>query len=214
MVFCGGATISTLAPLSRGRTGAGCGSAAGKPMVKQKLAPAPGALSTVMRPPMRSTMRCEMASPSPVPPCRRVAPPSACSNSWKMRACASGAIPMPVSRTRNVTVSGALPGSTVTETPPVSVNFTALPARFISTWRNRAPSPTTSAGSRSSTKDAISISLAWARGASNSTASSISVASRNGRASRSSLPASILEKSKISPISDSKVSPEVFTALT
>jgi len=29
-----------------------------------------------------------------------------------------------------------------------------------------------------------------------------------------SLPASILEKSKISPISDSKVSPEVFTALT
>ena len=35
----------------------------------------------------------------------------------------------------------------------------------------------------------------------------------NGRASRSSRPASILEKSRISSISDSSVSPEVFTAL-
>ena len=44
-------------------------------------------------------------------------------------------------------------------------------------------------------------------------ASSTSSASANGRASRSSLPASILEKSSISSISDNSVSPEVFTAL-
>ena len=48
--------------------------------------------------------------------------------------------------------------------------------------------------------------------ASSSTASSTKSASANGRAARSSLPASILEKSSISSISDSSVSPEVFTA--
>ena len=36
--------------------------------------------------------------------------------------------------------------------------------------------------------------------------------SANGRAARSSFPASILERSRISSISDSSVSPEVFTA--
>ena len=45
------------------------------------LAPAPGALSSVMRPPMRSMMRLEIASPRPVPPYFRVGEPSACSKS-------------------------------------------------------------------------------------------------------------------------------------
>ena len=55
--------------------------------------------------------------------------------------------------------------------------------------------------------------LACARGASSSTVSSTRETSANGRASSSSLPASILEKSRISPISDSSVSPEVLAAL-
>ena len=56
--------------------------------------------------------------------------------------------------------------------------------------------------------------LACARGASSSTELlDQRDASANGRASRSSLPASILEKSRISSISDSSVSPEVFAAL-
>ncbi len=55
--------------------------------------------------------------------------------------------------------------------------------------------------------------FACARGASSSTTSSASAASANERASRSSLPASIFEKSRISSISDSSVSPEVLIAL-
>ena len=123
--------------------------------------------------------------------------PSACSNSWKMRACASGAMPMPVSRTWKLTSPACAPGSATIATPPRSVNFTALPARLSSTWRSRGASPTTSVASRSSTNAAISMSLACARGLSSSASSSTRVASPNGRASRSSLPASILEKSRI-----------------
>ena len=67
-----------------------------------------------------------------------------------------------------------LPPSTMTLTPPLSVNLIALPARLSSTWRNRASSPTTHAGSRSSTSEAISSPFAWARGPSSSTTSSTS----------------------------------------
>ncbi len=149
--------------------------------------------------------------------CRRTCaptPPSACSNSWKMRACCSGAMPMPVSRTSNTISSGRPPASTMTPTPPVSVNLMALPARLSSTWRSRVASPMTRSGSRSSTSEAISRPLAWARGASSSTTSSTSAASENGCGSSSSLPASILEKSRISSISDSSASPEALVALT
>ena len=72
----------------------------------------------------------------------------------------------------------------------------------------------TRAGSRSSTSEAISRPLAWARGPSSSTMSSIIVVSENGCDSNSSLPASTLEKSKISSISDSSALPEVTVALT
>ena len=47
--------------------------------------------------------------------------------------------------------SGRSSGSTMIETPPRSVNLMALPTRLNSTWRSRAASPTTRAGSRSST---------------------------------------------------------------
>ena len=70
------------------------------------------------------------------------------------------------------------PGSTMTATPPASVNLMALPARLSSTWRKRAASPTTCPGSRSSTNDAISIPFACARGASSSTVSSTSADKR------------------------------------
>ena len=143
----------------------------------------------------------------------RPAPPSACSNSRKMRACCSGAMPMPVSRTWNTISPGAAPGSTMTLTPPASVNLMALPARLSSTWRSRVGSPMTRSGNRSSTSDAISRPLAWARGPNSSTISSTSGSSANGRGSSSSLPASILEKSRTSSISDSSASPEVLVAL-
>ena len=49
-------------------------------------------------------------SPSPVPPNLRAIPPSACSNSLKMRSCSSGAMPMPVSRTRMSISPGQIAG--------------------------------------------------------------------------------------------------------
>ena len=120
-------------------------------------------------------------------------------------------MPMPVSRTWKRTAPGSSPGSTITATPPVSVNLMALPARLSSTWRRRAASPTTIAGRRSSTKLAISMPLPCARGASSSTVFlDQRRQARRGGFSRSSLPASILEKSRISSISDSSVSPEVL----
>ena len=49
---------------------------------------------------------------------------------------------MPVSRTRKRTSLARSPGSTMTATPPFSVNLMALPARLSSTWRSRGASPT------------------------------------------------------------------------
>ena len=131
--------------------------ARGSAMVKLNVAPcARRALEPRCVPPMRSTMRREIASPRPVPPNLRVVPPSACSNSSKMRACASGAMPMPVSRTAKRDLARRAPGSTTIATPPCSVNFTALPARLSSTWRSRAASPMTRPGRRVVDEDAIS----------------------------------------------------------
>jgi PAS domain S-box-containing protein len=91
-----------------------------------------------------------MARPSPDPPYWRAMCSSACSNSRKIRCCASGAMPMPVSRTMKLISFGQMPGSTIKATPPREVNFTALLARLSSTCRSRAASPTTSSGRRSS----------------------------------------------------------------
>ena len=118
--------------------------------------------------------------------CRRTcapAPPSACSNSRKMRSCCSGAMPMPVSRTWNDDLVRPDAGldhdadaAAVGELDRVAGEIEqhlAQPRR-----RRRPPAR----GSRSSTSEAISSPLACARGASSSTISSTSVASANGRA--------------------------------
>ena len=69
---------------------------------KRKVLPRPGALSTPIRPPISSTSRAAMLSPSPLPSKRRAVDGSACSNGAKMRARSSGAMPMPVSLTSKV----------------------------------------------------------------------------------------------------------------
>src|SRR5581483_9519800 len=66
---------------------------------KRKVAPAPGSLSTHIRPPIRDTSCEQMVSPSPVPPYFRVDDVSACENASKIVACLSSEIPMPVSAT-------------------------------------------------------------------------------------------------------------------
>ena len=68
-------------------------------MVKWKMDPFPGSLETQMRPPINSTSWEVMASPSPVPPNRRVIDESACVNASKIEACFSSGMPIPVSVT-------------------------------------------------------------------------------------------------------------------
>ena len=99
-----------------------------------------------MRPPIRSTMRWQIARPRPVPPYRRVVDASACVNAWNRRDCASAAMPMPVSRTSKRSWCCAVVSPTrrtLIEIEPRSVNFTALLIRLVSTWRRRTGSPRT-----------------------------------------------------------------------
>ena len=58
--------------------------------VNQNVLPSPGLLSTPISPPISSTSRCEIASPRPVPPYRRVVEPSACVNGSKSAAARLG----------------------------------------------------------------------------------------------------------------------------
>ena len=74
-------------------------------MVKKKVDPTSGSLSTLIDPPISLTSCSEIASPSPVPPYFRVVEVSICENALKRRSCFSGGIPMPVSRTSNPRVS-------------------------------------------------------------------------------------------------------------
>ena len=67
--------------------------------MKWKALPAPGTLSTQMRPPSSSTKRREMVRPRPVPPYLRVMELSAWVKEEKISFCFSGGMPMPVSLT-------------------------------------------------------------------------------------------------------------------
>ncbi len=84
-----------------------------------------------------------------MPPYLRVVDESACENDWNSRLIASCEMPMPVSRTANV--SSTTPAAagfefTVNTTSPASVNFTAFDSRFRITWRSRVTSPRIATG--------------------------------------------------------------------
>ena len=77
-----------------------------------------------------------MARPSPAPPCARVDVPSACSNSSKMRSMSSCRQSRTGVGDGEADRSGGArsgPASTLTSTPPLSVNLMALPIRLSST---------------------------------------------------------------------------------
>ena len=173
--------------------------------VKKKRLPWPGWLSSCSWPPISVTSRAEMARPSPVPPNLRVVDASACVNASNTRACCSGEMPMPVSATSNLTPT-PLTGSALTRMcPPAGVNFTALDSRLVSTWRSRPGSPWVRVG-RPGCRLISSwscLALAWAsRGAQ---AFSVSSAASNAVASTVILPASILDRSRMSLSKPSKV---------
>ena len=98
--------------------------------------PSPTTLSSQMRPPISSTRRLQIVSPSPDPPNRRVVDESACVNRSNTLLMFSCAMPMPLSVTVNRSAVGAagLPSSvTRSDTSPVVVNLIALPSKLRST---------------------------------------------------------------------------------
>ena len=82
-------------------------------------------------------------------------------------------------------------------TSPPSVNFTALPIKFIKIWRSRPESPTSAVGRFAGTKQVSSRPLLYAESAKASVTSSTTVRKSNPLCSSSILPASILERSRI-----------------
>ncbi len=114
-------------------------SGSGKSSVK--IEPTSGVDWARMVPPISSVKDFVIASPSPVPPNRRVVELSACekrsNNFWL---CVSSK-PMPVSST-SITKPGPIErADAVTLTRPTDVNFTAFDIRLVMTWRRRTGSP-------------------------------------------------------------------------
>jgi len=185
---------------SAGRS-AGSSGLASSATVNQKLEPSPSRLSTPMVPPIISTRLLLIDSPSPLPPYLRVVEESACEKDWNSRKRLSSAMPMPVSRTvkrRPVLPAGASACSTATWISPSWVNFTALLLRLTTIWRRRTGSPRSRRGTPGATSSTTSRPLRWASRMIRSTASSSSLCRSKSMHSRLSLPASILEKSRMS----------------
>ncbi|MCY1172185.1 hypothetical protein D9M73_123160 [compost metagenome] len=125
--------------------------AAGKGTRKVIVVPIPTALNNDSEPCINLANLDEIDRPSPVPPYRRSVELSSWTNSPKIAAWRSGAMPMPVSPTEMATSPSTI--ATLSVIAPCSVNFAALPSRLRIIWRSRSPSPITILG----TSSAISV---------------------------------------------------------
>src|SRR5207253_784196 len=90
--------------------------------------PCPGWLSTVTDPPCSSTIRLTIASPSPVPWCRRLIELSPWTKGAKMCSWSSAGIPGPWSATR-ISISWPATAAPTVTFPPDSLNLMALSSR-------------------------------------------------------------------------------------
>ncbi len=208
-------TTSTCSPAARAGTGVACAAccapSAARPKRTSKMnsLPCPASLRSVMVPPISSTSWRLMARPRPLPPKRRAVEASACVKGWNSRACCSGVMPGPVSRTEKrsvVCVPSLALQLTITTTSPCSVNFTALPHRFTSTCVSRCASPSRRCGTSRATPISSSSPFCWALWPTITVTRSSTSSSVNGCCSSSSLRDSIFEKSRMPSISASSVS--------
>ncbi len=182
--------------------------------MKKNVLPAPGSLSSQIWPPISSTSRLQIVSPSPVPPCLRVVDMSAWVKGWKRRAACSGVMPTPVSRTekRSLTRSPVCSSSSaLSRISPRSVNFTALLTRFVRIWPRRSGSPRRPCGTEVGASARNSRPFSWAFCPVTVVTVEITSSSWNGVVSRSSLPASIFEKSRMSLMIPSSDVPALWT---
>ena len=184
-------------PASPGETS----SANGKASSTRNVLPLLTRLPTVSVPPMSSTSRLLMASPSPVPPKRRVADSSTCMNGLKMRPISDSGMPMPQSRTTNSSRTRVLVESTTRTrrlTDPSSVNFTALLHRLRRTCRTRRASPISSKGTSGAISKENSSPFPSASGSTTAARIPSSFLRLKGVRANSSLLASTLVRSRIS----------------
>ena len=195
-----------------GSAGGAPGRARARSTVNQNSVPSPTSLRTPILPPMASTSCFEIASPSPLPPWTREIEESICENFAKRRSTLSPGMPAPVSRTVNRSEVG-LPesrsGSTRRSTRPESVNLIALPTMLMMTCRRRPGSPLTSTATPAATSQPSASPFSAARGVIIASMSSVKSRRSNPMDSSSSLPASILEMSRMSLTSASRNSPLV-----
>ena len=101
--------------------------------------PLPDSLSTQIWPPIISTKRIEMESPSPVPPYRRVVDVSAWVNGSKMIFCFLGRMPMPVSVTVKCSVHAVRSAFRFDAQDDLALvgELDRVPGRFNTTCRKR-----------------------------------------------------------------------------
>ncbi len=119
---------------------------------------------------------------------------------------------MPVSLTskRKVWVVGVASNTeTLATISPCWVNLTALPSKLLKTWRKRTGSPRATMGSLGKAQS-NSTSLRWALSANRVATSSTRARNSKSTISSSSLPASILEKSKTSLMILSRLTPDCW----
>ena len=184
--------------------------------MKLKVLPCPGSLTTQISPPMSCTSWLLMASPRPVPPYLRVVELSAWVKGLKRDSRCCGVMPMPVSVTEKRKVTSApscASSSTSTSTFPFSVNLMALLVMFKSTWPRRSGSPNRESGTFSLHLICSSIGLSRRMAAATVCRSLKTEAGVKAMLSSSILPASALEKSRMSLITP-RSTPEAVCALS
>ncbi len=112
-------------------------------------------------------------------------------------------MPVSVTEKRSVTLSPvSSPGRTRMTTFPLSVNLIALPVKLMRTWRNLTGSPRTAEGTSGPISAPNSRPFSTALRASISTTSSAAFRMSKPMKSRASMSASILEKSRMSLMTD------------
>ncbi len=174
-----------------------------------KMLPSPGIERHSRSPPRSRASRREIASPSPLPPCRRVLVESACVNGSKRRSSCSARMPMPVSATWMQRDRPPAPSRSrkVSTMPPSSVNLIALPTRLTRICRTRIASVRSRRGTPDSARTSMASPLAFARTRMRSTTSRTSSGSGVSAISIGSFPELIRSMSRMSLMIASRWSP-------
>ncbi len=175
-------------------------------MVAVNSLPLPGSLASEILPFISSHNCLHIASPSPVPPYSRVVDASTCEKGVNNCCCFASVMPIPESFTFIFSIRSwsVFSIDALTTTSPWLVNLTALLIKLVTTWRMRPGSPIKCEGSKETKSKIISMPFSCAVKACASAISPIKSRALKCICSSSTLPASTLEKSKISLITPSK----------